>query len=289
MSPLISVCIPVYCTEPFLAQCLRSVIAQDFGSFEVVVVSDASRGKDSSGRSAKKIVRLAQKECCRLRKEKKLPPVKFTFIENSQNRGIIEVRRTLVNAADGIYIAMLDSDDVMEEGSLSVMYEAAGVKEDGNGTYDIIQGCSTAGSFGEDGSFKPASINLYSNITTDELNGHDIFNGWLMHGKFSGVLWGKLIKRTLFVKSFEYIPYTECSMGEDFLLTFYLSLNAEKYIGIKDKVYLYRITDGISSSRKIDSLQRWKMICSSSSIFSIVSTWLEENKNAVTAFIFYTP
>ncbi|MBO4404409.1 MAG: hypothetical protein J5780_03655, partial [Treponema sp.] len=132
------------------------------------------------------------------------------------------------------------------------------------------------------GSFKPASINFYSNITTGELNGHDIFNGWLMHGKFSGVLWGKLIKRTLFVKAFEYIPYTECSMGEDFLLTFYLSLNAEKYIGIKDKVYLYRITDGISSSRKIDSLQRWKMICSSSSIFSIVSTWLEENKNAVT-------
>ena len=43
-TPDISVCIPVYETEEYLEQCLRSVILQDFDSFEIVIVSDASRG-----------------------------------------------------------------------------------------------------------------------------------------------------------------------------------------------------------------------------------------------------
>ena len=113
-SPLISVCIPVFDTEPFLAQCLRSVIVQDFPSFEVIVVSDASRGHDENGRSAKQIVKLAQKECKKLRKATNLPPVLIRFVENRENRGLIEVRRTLCYEARGFYMTQVDSDDEME-------------------------------------------------------------------------------------------------------------------------------------------------------------------------------
>ena len=102
--PLISVCIPVYNTELFLLQCLRSVINQDFADFEIIIVSDSSRGKDAQGRSAKKIVRLAQKECNSFRKSKNLSKVKIRFIEHRQNRGILEVRRTLCYEARGEYI-----------------------------------------------------------------------------------------------------------------------------------------------------------------------------------------
>ena len=35
-SALISVCIPVFETEMYLAQCLRSVLMQDFNDFEVI-------------------------------------------------------------------------------------------------------------------------------------------------------------------------------------------------------------------------------------------------------------
>ena len=75
MLPKISVCIPVYNTEPFLLQCLRSVITQEYDEFEIIVVSDSSRGKDEQGRSAKKIVRLAQKECNLFRKTKELKKI----------------------------------------------------------------------------------------------------------------------------------------------------------------------------------------------------------------------
>ena len=61
-APLISVCVPVYDTEPFLERCLRSAAEQDFDNFEIVVASDASRGKDARGRNAKKIVKAIKEE-----------------------------------------------------------------------------------------------------------------------------------------------------------------------------------------------------------------------------------
>ena len=50
--PLISVCIPLFETEMFLAQCLESVLLQDYDDFEVVIVSDASNGKDATSRKS---------------------------------------------------------------------------------------------------------------------------------------------------------------------------------------------------------------------------------------------
>lgn len=91
---------------------------QDFSDFEVIVVSDASRGTDEKKRSAKKIVSLAQKECKKYRKENSLAPVKIRFIEHHQNRGCVEVRRTLVYESKGSWIAMLDSDDELMEHAL---------------------------------------------------------------------------------------------------------------------------------------------------------------------------
>ena len=87
--PLISVCIPVCETEPFLAKCLRSVFAQDFSSFEIIVVNDDSKGKDSKGRKSKKIARQIEKEGNKSRKANGLAPVKLIFEEHHQNRGIL--------------------------------------------------------------------------------------------------------------------------------------------------------------------------------------------------------
>ena len=39
-APKISVVVPVYKVEKFVAECLESILARDFDSFEVVVVDD---------------------------------------------------------------------------------------------------------------------------------------------------------------------------------------------------------------------------------------------------------
>ena len=268
---MISVCIPVYNTEVYLAQCLRSVLLQDYDDFEVIIVSDGSRGKDQKGRAVKKIIQFVQKECNIFRRQNKLSKVKLKFVEHKENRGLLETRRTLCYEATGTYITMVDSDDLLEMGALSAFAQA--------GEYDIIQGRATSGSFDKDGKFQPTKVNLYDSITIGEVNDHNIFHEWVTAGKINGVHWAKLIKRELYLKALDNIPYSECNMAEDYLFSFFITQFAKTYIGIENKVYLYRVTSGMSSCNTIDTLKKWQMICSTASVFTVISEWLKEHKD----------
>ena len=270
--PRISVCIPVFDTERFLARCLHSVAVQDFADFEVIVVSDASRGRDEKGRSAKKIVKMAQKESDRFRKERGLLSIPFRFIEHKENRGLIEVRRTLMYEARAFYMTQLDSDDEMEEGALTALYEAA---TENNAFFDIVHGTSIAGTFDENGNFIPSKENRYGKIFYGEIFGRDLFRSWLIDGKFTANTWGKLIKRELWQKAYENIPYTECNVADDVLLFFFLAQYAFSYKGIEKNVLRYRVNTGMTSHRKIDNMHKWKMVCSAASVFSVLSQWIE--------------
>ena len=273
--PLITVCIPVFQTEPYLAACLRSVYMQDFASFEVVVLSDRSPGKDEKGRSAKKIVRLVQKECDGWRKSHNLPPVKIRFLEHRENRGCVEVRRTLVYESKGKYLAMIDSDDEYMEGALSCLYEAAISKN-----ADIVHGTFVSGEYDSEGIFHATAETKCGRIFYGTKEGLDIARSWFS-GLFNGNVCGKLIEKSVYEKAFEQIPYTECNMADDLLIFFFVGMNARRYVGIENKIYRYRINSGMSSHRKIDTLKKWKMICTSSSVFSIISQWLKENNDGL--------
>ena len=264
--PFISVCLPLYETEPFLAQCLRSVCLQDFDSFEVIVVSDASRGKDESGRSGKKITKSVWKECRKIRKKQGLSDIKVRFVEHRENRGLVEVRRSLCHYSRGTYISYIDSDDVMVQGALRAFFDAA----EKHGA-DIVQGRSIAGRFDRDGNFFPAEKNVYAQITIGELCGREILNAWLVGKTISGVLWSKLMRRSLLETVFERIPYIECNMREDYLIFFFTAVHAQKYVGIEDQVYRYRVANGMSSARKIDSMQKLRTVCSTASVFTVIS------------------
>lgn len=276
-APLISVCIPLYDTESLLAQCLYSVFLQDFNSFEVIVLSDASRGKDEKGRNGKKITKQVFNECKKIRKENDLAEISVRFIEHRQNMGLVEVRRSLMFYAQGKYISYIDSDDVMVPGALKALYEVAE-----NQNADIVQGRSTAGSFTTDGQFIPSPKNLYSNITIDSVCDYEIIRKKL-HAEIAGVLWAKLYKRNLLEKAFESIPHIECNMAEDFLISFFVTFYAKKYVGIENQVYQYRVQSGMSSRRKIDSEKKIRMVCSTASVFSVIAESkelkaLEENE-----------
>ena len=274
-TPLITVCIPVFQTEPYLAACLRSVYMQDFDSFEVVVLSDRSPGKDEKGRNAKKIVKLAQKECDGWRKSHNLSPVKIRFCEHRENRGCVEVRRTLVYESKGKYLAMIDSDDEYMEGALSCLYEAAISKN-----ADIVHGTFVSGEYDSEGIFHATAETKCGRIFYGTKEGLDIARSWFA-GLFNGNVCGKLIEKVVYEKAFEQIPYTECNMADDLLIFFFVGMNARRYVGIENKIYRYRINSGMSSHRKIDTLKKWKMICTSSSVFSIISQWLKENNDGL--------
>ena len=272
LQPQISVCIPVYKTEPYLAQCLNTVFHQNFDSFEIVIVSDASPGRDSQGWKAKKIIRHAQKEGNAWRCKQGLSKIKVNFSEHIENRGILEVRRSLTYEAKGQYCFHLDSDDALTPDALSQVWRA----NTEQGPFDIVHAGAYSGTFDDSGNFISAAESKSGPVTYGKLEGHEIFHKWLYH-EISGYVWPKLIRRELYIRAFEIIPYSQCGFADDFLIFFYISLFAQSYIGLENKIHYYRIDSGMTASKAITSLERWKTVCSTSTVFTVISQWLQEN------------
>jgi len=96
--PQVSVIIPTYNRAPFVEEAIRSVLAQDFKDFELVVVDDGSTDgtRETLKRYADSIAILHQ-----------------------EHRGVSSARNTGIKHSQGAYIAFLDSDDLWLPGKLS--------------------------------------------------------------------------------------------------------------------------------------------------------------------------
>ena len=99
--PSISILIPVYNVEKYIADCLKSVMAQTYtGKMECLIVDDC--GTDSS-------ISIAEQ----LLSEYK-GPITFQIRHHKHNRGLAAARNTAVEAAQGDFIVHIDSDDWVE-------------------------------------------------------------------------------------------------------------------------------------------------------------------------------
>ena len=109
------------------------------------------------------------------------------------------------------------------------------------------------------------------------LRGGEILRKFIVESAYNGFVWGKLFRTALVQKAYGEIPFTYCTMAEDMLLYFFIALYAGTYVGIHDAVYNYRINTGISSRRKITDLAAWQKVCSASSVFTIILSYLDEH------------
>lgn len=96
-TPLISVIIPVYNVEKYLRRCLDSVIAQTYQNFEIICVDDGSI--DDSGK-------ICDQYAVRDARIK---------VIHQENQGPSAARNRGLDAAEGEYIAFVDSDDYILE------------------------------------------------------------------------------------------------------------------------------------------------------------------------------
>ena len=96
--PLVSVIMPVYNGERYLADAIDSILAQTFTDFELLIVDDGST--DSSA----KIIRAYKVQDSRIRS--------FQLTENS---GAGAARNHAINAAEGEYVTPMDCDDISVE------------------------------------------------------------------------------------------------------------------------------------------------------------------------------
>ena len=96
-NPLISVIIPVFNGEKFIAEAIKSVLGQDYDSLEVIVVDDGS--KDNTAEIVKSFGN----------------DVTYYFKENG---GPSSARNLALEVASGFFMAFLDHDDVFVEGAI---------------------------------------------------------------------------------------------------------------------------------------------------------------------------
>jgi CDP-glycerol glycerophosphotransferase len=233
--PQLSIILPVYNVESFLPECLDSILGQDFSDFELIVVDDCSPD------GCAKILRKYQNRDPRVR-----------VLSLDRNVGLGFARNTGLLAARGKYVWFLDSDDVVESGSLAkVMKRAAQTKADVV-MFDWVR-------FFADGREKLS-------LATDALACN--------RGKFTAyefpqivrilqVAWNKIVRRDLLERENLWFPK---GYYEDTAFTYALLASAKSIATLPATVVRYRQRSGAitatRSDRHFEVFGQWRLAMS---------------------------
>ena len=213
--PEISIIIPVYNTEQYLGNSLKSLINQTFKDIEIICINDAST--DNSLQILESFARQDNR----------------IVILNQKNSGVAAARNNGLYHATGKYIMFCDSDDFYEPNMCEVM-----LKTMLDNKLDIVK-CST-NVFIEDKSNR--NINLIQNYQ-DGLNKTGIFSLNDCNNKllFGHDIWNKIFKKSI-IDNY-YILFPEKTWCEDraFIMK-YLAVSGKAQI-IADKLYNYRLSN----------------------------------------------
>jgi glycosyltransferase involved in cell wall biosynthesis len=108
VTPLVSVIIPAFDAEPFIAETLASATGQTLRDIEIIVVDDVSRD-----RTAEIVDGIAASDA------------RVRLIRQARNGGPSVARNAGIAAASGTWIALLDADDAYEPDRLERMIACA--------------------------------------------------------------------------------------------------------------------------------------------------------------------
>lgn len=114
----ISLIIPVYKVEEYLADCLMSVLNQTFQDYEVILIDDGSP------------------DCCPQLCDEWAEKDSRISVIHRENGGLSAARNSGVKAAKGDYLYFLDSDDELTPDALEVMYRLI----EAHPSVDLVQG-----------------------------------------------------------------------------------------------------------------------------------------------------
>lgn len=216
--PKISVLIPVYNVEKYLARCLDSVLGQSLKDIEVICVDDAS--PDGSAR-------ILEDYAARDSRVK--------IIRKYRNEGLMMARKTGYEHASGEYFFFCDSDDYLTDGALHALYDAA-VREQA----DVAVG---------DFYFEKGNRRVYSRKSAGLTSDPKSFLLAMMNGRLC-TIWGSLYHRSLF-EGHSYETFMNHSFAEDRLLHIQLLPNARKLVAVDFPVYVYFLNSGAMTQGRL--------------------------------------
>lgn len=247
IDPKISIVVPAYNLESYIAECLISIQKQTYRNIEIIVVNDGSTDKTLD------VIHNAIAGDSRC------------IVISQNNAGVSTARKNGIAKATGEYIGFVDGDDTIEPD----MYEKL--------MYNMLQYKADISHCGH--------LVVYPDNTTREFYGtgkiseQDNLTGMkdLLDGTFvEPGLCNKLFNRNLFVD----INYDELSSirnNEDLLLNFYLFAKAKKSIYEDFCPYHYIQREGSASNSKINEHQLYDPL-------KVISIICDITKNNITLF-----
>lgn len=214
---LISIIIPVYNVEKYLAECVESVLHQSYENLEILLIDDGS--DDHSG------------EIC-----EKYKYVDKVTVYHKKNGGLSSARNYGIERAKGEYFSFIDSDDKIDKYFIERLY--AELKK--NSDTCKISMCKFTR--------KENDFSAYDNkpriISSQEV----LFN--ILYQKndhlFSVAAWNKLYHRSIF----ENIRYKEDRLNEDMFVICETLSQTENVSVLDYKGYYYRINSESITQKK---------------------------------------
>lgn len=219
-NPFLSVIIPVYNAETYLARCLDSLLAQTFTDFEAILVNDGS-----TDGSAALCEGYAQKDG------------RF-FCIHKENGGHTSARLAGLGPARGSYVAFVDSDDWIAPAMYQTMCGAA--KDTGadmvccNYTAVTPKGDILCRSSFPEGLYEKSRLE-------QQVYPRMLYSGsYFTYGEAPN-LWNKLFRRELLEKNLPSVPLC-VKLGEDALVSYVCLLESSRVYFCEDYFYFYQST-----------------------------------------------
>ena len=212
----VSVIIPMFNAEKYIAECLESILIQTFKDFEVIVVDDCS-----TDNSVAVVENYLEKFGGRL---------KLYHTEKNSGSGAMPRNKGL-KISRGEYIFFVDADDLITPTALEELYSAAKkfsadvvyLERHFEASEDLGEIFMTGETFG-----KP---NLEVNNLADRVLA-------LTEEKIFLTPWSKFVKRDFLMEHEIFFPHV--TISEDDIWTYELFFSAERLLRVPNPVYVWR-------------------------------------------------
>jgi len=211
--PLISVIIPVYKVEQYLADCVDSVIAQSYKKLEIILVNDGS--PDDCGWICDQ---YASQD----------PRVQ---VIHKANGGLSDARNAGLEKAKGEFIAFVDSDDIVHERFIELLYAKMGGADMAFCDYQAVVDAVEANAFEND---------MDDGVILRRFSGNKVLSNMdnliRKESPIVTLAWNKLYKRRLW----DTLRYPKGRIHEDEFVIHHLIFRCDRIHFLPAKLYYYR-------------------------------------------------
>lgn len=207
----VSMIVPVYQVENYIAQCIESVLNQTFQNFELILVDDGS--KDKSGLICDSYATMDDR----------------IVVIHTENNGAATARNIGLEHASGKYITFLDGDDYLDENMIARLYEVIAHSE-----YDMVV-CDFLNLLPDE------KDNFIVHLQEKTVSGREVLEH-LKNEKNYGVwtiVWNKIYKREVL----EHLRFPDGKYFEDEFFSNQLYLNIDQIHIIPDVLCYHRVLE----------------------------------------------